>query len=215
MSNALGTALVLCEYSDVVGSELRKVGFKTFTNDMLPTEGDSSWHIQGDCFDAIRMAFKNTDLIIMHPPCTALAVSGNGTYARGKAKHAERLAAIDWTIKLFEAAKAEATYVCMENPVGILPFKPTQYIQPWEHGHPEQKKTGLWLHNLPPLKPTDIVHDEMMKLPRSERERTWYMSPSANRGHERSRTLRGIAKAMAIQFSEHIVREKKLNDKRR
>lgn len=198
------TALVLCEYSDTVGSALRRHGFETITNDLLPTEGDSDLHIQGDCFDAMRRAFKNTDLIIMHPPCTALAVSGNGTYAKGKAKHAERVAAIEWTTKLFKAAKATATYVCMENPVGILPFKPTQYIQPWEHGHPEQKKTGLWLHNLPKLKPTNDVYDEMMKLPRSERERTWYMSPSENRGHERSKTFPGIAEALAKQFGNHI-----------
>lgn len=206
-------ALVLCEFSDTVGSALRRQGFKTFTNDILPTEGDSRWHIQGDCFDAMRMAFRETDLIIMHPPCTALAVSGNGTYAKGKPKHLERLAAVEWTAKLFETAKAEAAYVCMENPVGILPFKPTQYIQPWQHGHPEQKKTGLWMHNLPPLVPTDNVYREMMKRPRSERERTWYMSPSENRGHERSKTFPGIADALAKQFAAHIKQERRREKK--
>ena len=140
----------------------------------------------------------------MHPPCTALAVSGNATYAKGKVKYAERLAAIEWTTDLFNKAKEVADHVCMENPVGILPFKPTQYIQPWEFGHPEKKKTGLWLHNLPRLRPTNNVHDEMVKLPKKEQERIWYMSPSKTRGHERSKTFQGIADAMADQFGGFI-----------
>ena len=206
------TALVMCEYSDVVSKALRKKGFITISNDLLPSENPHGWHVQGDCFEVlsnIKELFsitnnKKIDLIIMHPPCTALAVSGNATYAKGKPKYAERLAAIKWTTDLFKAAKAAANYVCMENPVGILPFKPAQYIQPWEFGHTEKKKTGLWLFNLPKLRATNNVYDEMIKLPKKEQEKTWYMSPSPTRGHERSRTYQGIADAMADQFGEFI-----------
>ena len=206
------TALVLCEYSDVVSKALRKKGFITISNDLLPSDNLNGWHIQGDCFDALETAKdlfsitnnKKIDLIVMHPPCTALAVSGNATYAKGKPKYIERLEAIKWTTDLFNKAKEVANYVCMENPVGILPFKPTQYIQPWEFGHPEKKKTGLWLHNLPRLRPTNNVHDEMVKLPKKEQERIWYMSPSKTRGHERSKTFQGIADAMADQFGGFI-----------
>ena len=169
------TALVLCEYSDVVSKALRKKGFITISNDLLPSDNLKGWHIQGDCFEALETAKdlfsitnnKKIDLIVMHPPCTALAVSGNSTYAKGKAKYAERLEAIEWTTNLFNKAKEVANYVCMENPVGILPFKPTQYIQPWEFGHPEKKKTGLWLHGLPKLRATNNVYDEMIKLPKN------------------------------------------------
>lgn len=82
----------------------------------------------------------------------------------------------------------------MENPVGVLPMKATQYIQPWQYGHGETKKTGLWLHNLPLLKPTDIVA--------GREQRIWKMPPSPDRGKERSRTFSGIAAAMAQQWSE-------------
>ena len=142
------TALVMCEYSDVVSKALRKKGFITISNDLLPSENPHGWHVQGDCFEVlsnIKELFsitnnKKIDLIIMHPPCTALAVSGNATYAKGKVKYAERLAAIEWTTDLFNKAKEVADHVCMENPVGILPFKPTQYIQPWELSFQEKNK---------------------------------------------------------------------------
>ena len=140
------------------------------------------------------------DIIIIHPPCTALACSGNRWYGVGQPKHAERLEAIDWTMALWEQAIATAPCVALENPVGVLPMKATQYIQPYEFGHPEQKRTGLWLHNLPPLKPTDNVKEQMESLPLSERQRVWYLPPSADREKERSRTYAGIAAAMASQW---------------
>lgn len=92
----------------------------------------------------------------------------------------------------------------MENPVGVLPrlgmIKPAQYVQPYQFGHMEQKKTGLWLHNLPELRPTNDVYEEMMKLPKNERERLHYLPPSPDRWKIRSTTFQGIADAMAAQW---------------
>lgn len=93
----------------------------------------------------------------------------------------------------WELMKANSTACVMENPVGVLPFKPSQYIQPWEHGHGETKKTGLWIHNLPNLQPTDIVP--------GREQRVWKMGPSPDRWKMRSLTYRGIARAMAEQWS--------------
>lgn len=87
----------------------------------------------------------------------------------------------------------------------IIGQKWSQKIQPWMFGHPESKATYLWTKNLPPLKPTNIVYYEMMKLPKKKRERIHYMSPGKNRGHERSRTYEGIAAAMARQYSDYIL----------
>ena len=93
---------------------------------------------------------------------------------------------------MFELAKANADAVCMENPVGVLPIKASQYIQPWQFGHGECKKTGLWLHNLPKLKPTNIVE--------GREQRIWKLGPSPDRWKIRSKTYAGIAQAMAEQF---------------
>lgn len=135
-------------------------------------------------------------MIILHPPCTALAVSGNRWYGQGMRAHDKRLEAIDWTLRLWEKAKAKCSFVALENPVGVLPMKATQYIQPWQFGHGETKKTGFWLHNLPPLTPTDIVE--------GREQRIWRMAPSEDRAKLRSETYSGIANAMAEQWCSHI-----------
>ena len=197
------SALVLCEFSDTVGSALRAKGFHVLTNDLLPSEGEDHWHIRGDCFEAIELVGK-VDLIVMHPPCTCIAVSGNSTYGRGMPKHQERLEAIEWTMGLWEKAKAHADHVAMENPVNVLPVKATQFVQPYQFGHLEQKKTGFWLHNLPPLTETNNVYDDMMKLPKNKRERIHYLPPSEDRWRIRSTTFSGIAEAIAIQWGEFI-----------
>lgn len=182
--------LVACEYSGVVRDAFIAKGHNAISCDLLPTDRPGP-HIQGDCIDAIKS--RQWDLIIMHPPCTALAVSGNRWYGNGMPKHNERLDAIKWTLDLWELAKRHARIgVAMENPVGVLPMKPTQYIQPWQFGHGETKKTGLWLHNLPPLVPTDIVE--------GREQRIWKLPPSADRWKIRSTTFQGIADAMAAQW---------------
>lgn len=193
--------LVACEYSGVVRDAFIERGHDAISCDLLPTDSKGP-HIQGDCIDAI--ASRQWDLIVMHPPCTALTVAGNGTYGEGQPKYGERLASVEWTRSLWELAKAHANHVAMENPVGVLPrlagLKPSQYVQPWMFGHLEQKKTGLWLHGLPSLVETDNVYDEMMKLPKRERERLHYLPPSADRWKIRSTTFQGIADAMATQW---------------
>lgn len=200
--------LVACEFSGVVREAFRKRGHEAYSNDLLPADDSSPYHIQGDCREAI--ASERWDLIIMHPPCTALTVAGNSTYGEGKERYNERLEAVAWTVSLWELAKKRSASVAMENPVGVLPrlggLKASQYIQPYMFGHMEQKKTGLWLYNLPPLVETVNVYDQMMELPRRERERLHYLPPSPNRWKIRSTTYQGIADAMAEQWERREAR---------
>ena len=181
--------LVACEYSGRVRDAFRAKGHDAISCDLLPTDVDGP-HYQGDVADILGGGW---DLVIMHPPCTALAVSGNRWYGKGMPKNDERLTSIKWTMDLFETAKKHAPSVCMENPVGVLPIKPTQYIQPWQFGHGETKKTGLWLHNLPLLEPTNIVEGRAQRI--------WRLPPSKDRWKIRSETFIGIAEAMASQWS--------------
>jgi len=187
--------LVACEFSGTVRDAFRAEGFATVSNDLLPTEAEGP-HIQGDCVDVIKS--QQWKLIVMHPPCTALAMSGNSTYGVGKPKHHERLASIEWTMGLFELAQQHAPYVCMENPVGMLPRMADQYVQPWQFGHGETKKVGLWLVGLPWLDPTDIVE--------GREQRVQMMPPSPDRGKKRSIFFPGIARAMARQWGPIIRR---------
>ena len=180
---------IACEYSGIVRDAFIRKGHDAISCDILPTESPGP-HIMGDCVPVIEKG--DWDLIVMHPPCTALAVSGNRWYGRGMPKHNERVKSIHWTMMLWHKAMANAKAVCMENPVGVLPMKPTQYIQPWQFGHGETKKTGLWLHNLYPLEPTDIVE--------GREQRIWKLPPTGDRWKIRSSTFSGIADAMAEQW---------------
>lgn len=191
--------LVACEFSGVVRDAFRARGHDAWSCDLLPTEVDGP-HIQGDIINALDQGW---DLIMMHLPCTAIALCGNATYGRGMPKHEERVAAISWTAFIWNRAIQVCGKVGFENPknvMGKVIGKRTQVIHPFEFGHPERKETWLWLHGLPPLVATNNVYAEMMKLPKRQRERLHYMSPSKNRGHERSRTYEGIANAMAEQW---------------
>src|SRR5690606_37314881 len=161
--------------------------------DLLPTDAPGP-HYQGDVFDLLGQRW---DLIVMHPPCTALAVSGNRWYGKGMPLHDKRLESIAWTMSLWQTACEVSPRVCMENPVGVLPMRPTQYVQPWMFGHTEQKKTGLWLHGLPPLVETNNVYEYMIRLPKNQRQRLHYLPPSPGRWKIRSETFQGIADAMA------------------
>ena len=190
--------LVACEYSGKVREAFRALGHDAYSCDLLPADDNSPYHFQGCCIPIIEQGFK---LVILHPPCTALAVSGNAWYGTGMPKNAERHRSIDWTMALFDHAKNHAPMVAMENPVGVLPIKPTQYVQPWQFGHPESKKTGLWLHNLPPLVETNNVKELFDTLPKNQQQRLHYLPPSADRWKIRSETFTGIAEAMASQWS--------------
>ena len=190
--------LVGCEFSNTVASMFRCYGHEAWSCDILPSEGPSEWHIQGDVFDAISIGTpghggNDWDLVILHPPCTALCVAGNRHYSGTQ----ERTDAIRWTLDLWNLAKTFAGRVALENPVGVLSSNwrpPNQYIQPWQFGHGETKKTGLWLHNLPPLEPSNIVD--------GREQRIWKMPPSADRWKIRSETYTGIANAMADQWGD-------------
>mgnify|MGYP006111633999 FL=1 len=198
--------LILCESSGTVREAFRSLGHDAWSSDILPADDGSTYHIQRDCVEVLK-SNERWDLIIMHPPCTALAVSGNATYAKGMPKHDKRLESIDWTTKLWKLATSICDHVCMENPVGVLPFKPTQYVQPWMFGHPESKKTGLWLHNLPKLEDTNNVKEVYDSLPRREQMRLHYLPPSVDRWKIRSKTYSGVAQAMAVQYSNHITNQ--------
>lgn len=180
-----------CEYSATVGLAFVKRGHEVLTCDLLPTEKPYVPHFQGDVFEGMAQRGE-WDLIVLHPPCTHLAVSGNRWYAGTK----EREEAIEWTGAVWRAAIEASPRVALENPVGALSTAwrpPDQYIQPWQFGHPESKKTGLWLHGLSKLEPT---HEKPEKI----EERVWRMGPSPDRAKERSRFFSGIAKAMAEQW---------------
>lgn len=192
--------LVGCEESGVVRDQFIARGHDAWSNDMIPARNGGP-HLKMDVVQAITN-HGPWDLIILHPPCTALCVSGNRTYGVGKPKHALRLASLKWTHDLWHLAVKHAPKVIMENPVGVIwqVLGKPQYIQPWMFGHMETKKTGLLMHGLDPLLPTNDVYDAMMKLPAKQRNRVHYMSPGPNRARDRSETYLGIAQALGAQY---------------
>jgi len=180
--------LIGCEYSATVRDAFRARGFDAWSCDILPTEGDPRWHIQGDL---LAILGDGWDMAVFHPPCTDLAVSGARHFAAKKADGRQD-AALDFVRALMAAP---IPHIALENPVSIISSqirKPDQIIQPWQFGHGEVKATCLWLKNLPKLVPTDIVE--------GREPRVHFMSPGPNRWKERSRTLAGIANAMADQW---------------
>ena len=196
--------LVACEYSGRVRDAFIALGHEAMSCDLLPTDSPGP-HYQGDVIEYLSTVEDGYfDLIIAHPECTKLCVSGNAWYGEGKAKYSLRLDSVKWTMMFWELCKAKASKVCFENPVGVLSrlggMVKASYVQPYQFGHTEQKKTGLHLHNLEPLRDTDNVYDEMMLLPKRERERMHYLPPSTDRWKIRSTTYKGIAEAMANQW---------------
>ena len=188
--------LIAYESSGTVRQAFLNRGHNAWSCDLQRADDRSLKHIRMDARKVMehrKVWAYHWDLIIMHPPCTALCVSGNAHYGTGKPKHDQRLEAIEYTLEMFELAKSVARLVCMENPVGVLPVKASQYVQPWQFGHGECKKTGLWLHNLPRLEPTDIVE--------GREQRIWKLGPSPDRWKIRSKTYQGIADAMVQQWS--------------
>lgn len=195
--------LVGCEESGAVRRQFAALGHDAWSCDLIPARDSSPNHLMMDVFDAI-INHGPWDIIILHPPCTALCVSGNRTYGTGKPKHNDRINAIAWTQKLWATAIKHARKGCaLENPVGVIwqHIGQPQYIHPWQFGHPEQKKTGILTHNLPPLTETNNVYQTMVQLPSKLRHRMHYMSPGPNRSKYRSETYSGIAEAMAWQWS--------------
>lgn len=178
--------LVACEFSGIVRDAFRAIGHDAMSCDLLPSETVGQ-HYQGDVRDVLG---EGWDLMIAHPPCTHLAVSGSRWF-KDKAK--EQREALDFVRTLMDAPIPR---IAIENPISVISSrirKPDQIIQPWQFGHGETKATCLWLKNLPKLQPTKIVSGREARVHR--------MPPGPDRWKERSRTLAGIAEAMASQWS--------------
>jgi len=196
--------LVACEYSGVVRDAFKNKGHDSVSCDLLPTDSPGRHH-QGDIIEYLNKTESGYfDLIIAHPECTKLCVSGNRHYGEGMPRYQERLDAVKWTMEFWELCKSKAERVCFENPVGVLHrlggIPKANYVQPYQFGHLEQKKTGLHLHNLKPLIEENNVYDEMMELPKNVRERIFHLPPSKYRWKIRSTTFKGIAQGMANQW---------------
>lgn len=179
--------LVACEYSGRVRDAFLAMGHDAISCDLLPTDSQGP-HYQGDVMDIINDGF---DLMIAHPPCTDLAVSG-ARHFREKIADGRQQSSIDFFMRL---ANANIDKIAIENPVCIMSTKwrkPDQIIHPWQYGHGETKATCLWLKNLPNLKPTNIVDGREQKVHK--------MPPSKDRWKLRSTTYQGIADAMAAQW---------------
>mgnify|MGYP002837216971 FL=1 len=188
--------LVACEYSGIVREAFASKGHDAWSCDLLPTDKPSDKHIQGDVLEIIN---NDWNLIIAHPPCTHLSVSGAARWAE-KVADGRQQAAIKFVEDIWNA---NCPFIAIENPVGALSTrsklgKASQYIQPYEFGHAEQKKTGLWLKGLPKLIPTDVI--DVSNLPDNQRQRLHYLPPSKDRWKIRSTTFQGIANAMADQW---------------
>ena len=191
--------LIACEFSGVVREAFRKRGHNAWSCDLLPSDQDSFYHRQCDVTQILYPApdskFRNFpykwDLMIAHPPCTDLAVSG-ARHFPAKIADGRQQRALDFVQKLMDAP---IDRICIENPISVISSKirkPDQIIQPWMFGHGEVKATCLWLKNLPKLEPTNIVEGREARVHK--------MAPGPNRWKERSRTLQGIADAMAEQW---------------
>lgn len=182
--------LVACEFSGTVRDAFSKRGFDAWSCDLLPSETKGN-HFTGDVREVIVR--REWDLMIAHPPCTHLAVSGARWF---KEKQQEQQEALDFVSFLLEA---DIPHIALENPVSIISSrirKPDQIIQPWQFGHGETKATCLWLKNLPLLKSTDIVAGREARVHK--------MPPGPDRWKKRSRTFKGIAEAMAKQWGDHL-----------
>ena len=185
--------LIACEYSGTVRDAFIAAGHDAMSCDLLPADGN---HYQGDVRDIISQGW---DMMIAHPPCTHLAVSGARWF---KDKQTEQAEALEFVRFLMDAP---IDRIAIENPVSVISSrirKPDQIIQPYEHGHEATKTTCLWLKNLPLLRPTNIVGKGERHITKSGKSLPkWYnLPPSADRWKIRSATFPGIAKAMADQW---------------
>lgn len=179
--------LIACEYSGTVRDAFTKGGHDAMSCDLLPSETEGQ-HYQGDVRDVLDYPW---DLMVAHPPCTHLSVSG-ARHFEAKRMDGRQQVAVSFFMLL---ARAPIPRIAIENPVCVMSSlwrKPDQVIQPWQFGHGETKATCLWLKGLPRLQPTQIVDGREARIHR--------MPPSAERWKERSRTFVGIAAAMASQW---------------
>ena len=216
---------VICERSQTVTTAFRNMGVNAFSVDIEPIYlGFSRWHFKMDAFeflyhlengnvihsqDGTPHTLPFPHLIIAHPPCTYL--SNAGTRWRKNSEWAKNIPdAVSFFMAIWDNAKRNAPFVCVENPAGIMSTlfrKPDQYVNPWQFGEPFAKRTGLWLHNLPKLQPTKIL-----ERPAEGWQNQSFDPSGRNRGFGskfrdptvRSKTFPGIAEAMAIQWTNYI-----------
>lgn len=232
--------LIACEYSGIVSAAFRKRGFNAFSCDLLATEGDPDWHIIGDALLIIKggtfttqsgriVTIRRWTFILAHPPCTYLTNSAEWAYKDKQTKKmkpdtligAARRAAREDAITFFMAfIDANADYVAVENPIGVMSSRyrePDQYIQPNEYGEDASKETCLWLKKLPRLRPTCLTPPRLVLHPNGKRYvYRWAnqtdsgqnrLPPSETRGLDRSKTYPGWADAMAEQWGDFLLEE--------
>lgn len=199
--------LIACEFSGTVREAFRKKGHEAWSCDIIPSDDNSPYHIQGDVMDILNNYW---DMIIAHPPCTRLTVTGNKWY---KQEYSHRFPNIhqerELAVKFFmEFANNKCERICIENPIGIMSTrwkKPSQIIHPWQFGHEASKATCLWLKGLPILNPTNIVSKgEFVEFKSGKRMSKWYCDAAKltpkEREKVRNKTFQGIADAMAKQW---------------
>jgi hypothetical protein len=202
--------LVACEYSGTVRNAFIRAGHYAASCDLLPSESPLGDHYQCDVLELLDHGW---DLMIAHPPCTDLAVSGAAHFAKKQASGSQA-AALDFVRQLLEAPIPR---IALENPVSIISSrirKPDQIIQPYNFGHDASKQTCLWLKGLPPLVPTEYVEPRLVTTPSGKIAKRWAnqcdnyghdkLPPSPDRWKLRSATYKGIAEAMAQQWSNPI-----------
>lgn len=188
--------LVACEYSGIVRDAFTKAGHDAWSCDILPTESKGK-HIQDDVLNHLD---KDWDMMIAHPPCTHLSVTGQWCFTKGVKDPKLRDDALDFVKKLMDAPIQK---ICIENPRSVIAshIRPSdQTIHPYWFGHYECKTTCLWLKNLPKLIPTHDVKNETMKLPDKIKYKNYWLG--GGKGKERSKFFTGIAKAMAHQWTD-------------
>lgn len=203
--------LIACEESQTVTKAFRKNGFEAFSCDILPCSGGHpEWHIQGDVLEQLN---KGWDLIIAHPPCTYLTVTGNKWMKpefrdRFPDRPKQREEAIKFFLKI---AEAKCDFIAIENPVGIISTvwrKPDQYVHPYHFGDPHSKKTGFWLKGLPKLEHTKVVEPIMYTYKDGRKDPIWHVEsmklPPAERQRVRSKTFEGLAQAMSDQWGSFL-----------
>lgn len=193
--------LVACEYSGTVRDAFIRAGHDAMSCDLLPTDAAGP-HYQGDVFDIINNGW---DMMIAHPPCTYLSVSGMHWTARGLRDPKLTEDALEFVQRLMDAPIAR---IAVENPISVISSrirKPDQIINPWQFGHDASKRTCLWLKNLPLLVPTEIIEPRIVNGKKRWANQTDSgqnrLPPSDDRWKIRSETYTGIADAMAQQWS--------------
>ena len=216
--------LVACEESQAVTKQFRALGHNAYSCDLLDSSGGNpEWHIKGDALEVAYDESREWDLMIAHPPCTYLAVSGarwlyNKDGTKNERRWLDRNRALHFVRKLMEAP---IEYIAIENPVSVISTqirKPDQIIQPYQFGDEASKKTCIWTKNLPDLVHTKLVgKGEMIewidKNGKTKRQAKWYLDALTKaktpeeRRTLRSKTFDGIAKAMAEQWSEAVVND--------